>query len=143
MCANKKQKNLWTWNLFIFIHVNIHTPQSYCINLVSGNWKHLLVATGWSRVAAGDRWVQNISSIVFILWWVEGLGWLMDISNTLVNTFGTTSTNLHGITFSAIILSIKQTTNSLVEPPLEIYIQTPYLVWTNLLLVVLQYINCG
>lgn len=78
----------------MLLHTHIYVPQSYCISLVSGNWKHLLVATGCSRVAADDSWVLNISSIVFILWWVEGLGWLIDISSSLVNTFGTTSTNL-------------------------------------------------
>ena len=89
---------VFTWSVYIrrqFNYFSYCIPQSYCINLVSGNWKHLLVAIGCNKVAGGDRWVENISSIIFILWWAEGLGWLMDISSGLVNTFGTNSTNLY------------------------------------------------
>ena len=31
-----------------------YIPQSYCMSLVSGNWKHVLVAMGWRKSALGE-----------------------------------------------------------------------------------------
>ena len=38
----------------LLLLMDIYVPQSYCMSLVSGNWKHTLVAIGWRKSALGE-----------------------------------------------------------------------------------------
>ena len=73
-----------------------YIPQSYCMSLVSGNWKHVLVAMGWRKSALGESSRESVCILRSSCSTREGLGWWVHMVMGGAVVGGTVITNLRG-----------------------------------------------
>ena len=81
-------------SLILLLLMDIYVPQSYCMSLVSGNWKHTLVAMGWRKSALGESSWESSSFLRSSCSTREGLGWWVFMVMVGAVAGGTVITNL-------------------------------------------------